>query len=133
MAKQLVKGIEHISLSCTDEDQLQTVLEFYQSLGFTIVRQWDKGGIWPAFLLEAGGIGIEVFMDADEDLPQGAIRHFALATDDVDDCVEHCRNRGLKITTEPKDVTLNSEPPVDLRLAFVEGPVGETIEFLTHK
>ena len=34
---------------------------------------------------------------------------------------------------EPKDVTIQSNPPLDVRIAFVKGPSGEIIEFFHEK
>ena len=51
----------------------------------------------------AGTSLIEIFPNAEEGLPQGAIRHFALATDDVDSIVETVRKarRRCSPTMEP--------------------------------
>lgn len=75
---------------------------------------------------------IEIFNNGDGALPQGAVRHFALATDDVDACVAAVRAAGYKITVEPGNITIPSAVPFPLRMAFCIGPVGEEIEFFTE-
>ena len=68
-----------------------------------------------------------------DDLPQGAIRHFALATDDVDSIVEAARKAGYAVTMEPVDIEIMSKPSLPARIAFIIGPVGEEIELFCEK
>lgn len=56
------------------------------------------------------------------------IRHFALATDCVDDCVAAIQKAGYPITIPCKEVTIPSEPPFPICIAFCQGPMGEEIE-----
>ena len=81
----------------------------------------------------AGTSLIEIFPNAEEDLPQGAIRHFALATDDVDSIVETVRKAGYAVTMEPVDIEIMSKPSLPARIAFIIGPVGEEIELFCEK
>lgn len=81
----------------------------------------------------AGTSLIEIFPNAEEDLPQGAIRHFALATDDVDSIVETVRKAGYAVTMEPGDIEIMSKPSLPARIAFIIGPVGEEIELFCEK
>ena len=81
----------------------------------------------------AGTSLIEIFPNAEEDLPQGAIRHFALATDDVDSIVEAARKSGYAVTMEPVDIEIMSKPSLPARIAFIIGPVGEEIELFCEK
>ena len=80
-----------------------------------------------------GRFHVEVFTDAEGQLPQGSIRHFALKTDDVDGCVKAVREAGYPITVEPKDIVIPSQPEFPVRVAFCNGPVGEEIEFFQEK
>lgn len=125
----LVKGIHHVCIKCSSTAQYEEVQQFYgKVLELPVRRSWDGG-----MMYDAGGSLIEIFTDAKSDLPQGAIRHFALATDDPDECVRKVREAGYPVTVEPKDVLIASNPPLPARVAFCEGPVGEEIEFFQEK
>ena len=125
----LIKGIEHICIKCKDKEEFAKVTEFYTTiLGMDILRSWgDEEHPYATF--DTGNGGIEVFTEDVEDLPQGAIRHFALATDDVDGCVAAVQKAGYPITKGQDTLVLPSDPPYQLRMAFCIGPVGEDIEF----
>lgn len=124
-----VKGIHHVCIKCSSTAQYKKVQRFYgEALELPVRRSWDGG-----MMYDAGGSLIEIFTDAECDLPQGAIRHFALATDDPDECVRRVREAGYPVTVEPKDVLIASNPPLSARVAFCEGPVGEEIEFFQER
>ena len=128
----LVNGIHHVCIKCR-KDQVEKVKEFYtEVLGLPVVRSWGEPEL-AGFVFDSGAGLIEVFTNAQEDLPQGSIRHFAFATSDVDQCVRAVREAGYAITFEPKDVTLATTPPSPIRVAFCIGPVGEEIEFYQEK
>ena len=128
----LVNGIHHVCIKCR-KDQVEKVKEFYtEVLGLPVVRSWGEPEL-AGFVFDSGAGLIEVFTNAQEDLPQGSIRHFAFATSDVDQCVRAVREAGYTIIVEPKDVTLATTPPSPIRVAFCIGPVGEEIEFYQEK
>lgn len=64
---------------------------------------------------------------------EGCIRHFAFATDHVDKIVERVRNAGYKVSVEPKDVDMQTNPVFPIRVAFIEGPLHESIELFWEK
>ncbi len=126
---KLIKGIEHVCIKCRDAEEFSKVEQFYTKvLGLGVIRSWGDEE-HPCITFDTGNGGIEVFTEDVEDLPQGAVRHFALETDDVDGCVKAVREAGYQITIEPASMTLESDPPYKLRMAFAIGPVGEEIEF----
>ena len=121
----LIKGIHHVSLKCRSEEEYEKTVGFYRDvLGLEIARVWD-GGI----MLSTGAGLVEVFNDGEDSPGQGAVRHFALATDDVDACAEAVRNAGYPVFVGPMDICIPSEPALPARIAFCIGPVGEEIEF----
>lgn len=122
---RLIKGIHHVALKCPNHESFEAEIEFYgNTLGLEVARRWDGG------IMFCTGAGlIEIFDNADPALPQGVVRHFALATDDVDACVKAVREAGYPITMEPKDIVIGSQPPFPARIAFCNGPLGEEIEF----
>lgn len=60
-------------------------------------------------------------MDGTKSVGEGCIRHFAFETDHVDELVERVRNVGYKVSVEPKDVDMKTNPVSPIRVAFVEG------------
>lgn len=125
----LVKGIHHVAMKCPTHESYEAEIAFYgTTLGMEIARSWDGG------IMFCTGAGLmEIFDCAEPALPQGVIRHFALATDDVDACVKAVREAGYPITMEPKDIVIGSQPPFPARIAFCTGPLGEEIEFFCKK
>ena len=125
----LIKGIHHVAFKCSDAEEYRKVAEFYRDiLGLSVARSWD-GGI----MFDTGDGIIEVFDDGESPLPQGNIRHFAFATDDVDACVLAVRDAGYEVFIEPNDIEIQSNPKCPARIAFCRGPLGEEIEFFCEK
>ena len=128
----LIRGIHHVALKCGDTEAFEQTISFYRDiLGLEVLRSWGQGTEAGAMLSTGHGL-LEIFASG-EKLPQGVIRHFALATDRVDDCVAAVRTAGYPITVEPKDVVIQSQPPFPIRIAFCEGPMGEEIEFFQER
>lgn len=130
--ESLICGIHHVALKCDGTAEFEKTLHFYQDvLGLEPVRSWGEGENAGAMLSTGDGL-LEIFASGKK-LPQGAIRHFALRTERVDDCVAAVRAAGYPITVEPKDIVIASNPPFPARIAFCTGPVGEQIEFFQEK
>lgn len=127
--KKLINGIHHISMNTADRAAYERARDFYtEILGLSIRCEWDAG-----CMIEAGGAVVEIINNGKAPLPQGVLRHFAFAVDDVDACAEAVRAAGYEITTEPKDVVIHSAPELPIRIAFCIGPLGEEIEFFCEK
>lgn len=128
----LICGIHHVALKCGGTAEFEKTLHFYQDvLGLEPVRSWGEGENAGAMLSTGDGL-LEIFASG-EKLPKGAIRHFALRTERVDDCVAAVRAAGYPITVESKDIVIASNPPFPARIAFCTGPVGEEIEFFQER
>lgn len=128
----LICGIHHVALKCGGTAEFEKTLHFYQDvLGLEPVRSWGEGENAGAMLSTGDGL-LEIFASG-EKLPKGAIRHFALRTERVDDCVAAVRAAGYPITVEPKDIVIASNPPFPAKIAFCTGPVGEEIEFFQER
>ncbi len=124
----LIEGIHHVCIKCT-KDKIAEVKSFYGDiLGLPILRSWGESEL-VGFTFDTGAGLVEVFTDALSQLPQGAVRHFAFKTNDVEGCVKAVRDAGYQITVEPKNVVLPSNPKFPIQVAFCIGPVGEEIEF----
>ena len=125
----MIKGIHHISMKCNTEEEINRVKEFYISvLGLTIIREWHDG-----IMIDTGNGYIEIFTNADGEHRLGAIRHFALLTDDVDSIADKVKAAGYEVFVEPVDKVIDSDPEYTIRMAFCFGPLGEQIEFFCER
>lgn len=129
----LIKGVHHIALKCEGVEAFRKTIHFYHEiLGMPIVREWGEGDNLGTMLSTGTGL-MEIFSNAPDTLGLGTIRHFALATDDVDACVKAVSEAGYEVFIQPNDIVIASNPPFPARIAFCHGPVGEEIEFFQEK
>ena len=128
----LIQGIHHVALK-PQKEQFADVMQFYtELLKLKVVRQWGDEA-YPCTMISTGDNScLEVLPQLEgAELPnEGKFAHLALATNDVDACVERVRGAGYPITIEPKDVELAG---LEARIAFCTGACGETIEFFCVK
>ena len=125
----MITGLHHISMKCGTAEELEKVKEFYVSiLGLKICREWAEG-----LMIDTGNRKIEIFTNANGEHRLGAIRHFALATDKVDELTDKLRAEGYGIILEPNDRVIPSTPELPIRMAFCFGPLGEQIEFFCER
>ena len=71
--------------------------------------------------------------DPEQVIEDSFFRHIALRTDDCESALEAARAAGADITVETRDVTISTESPLQLRIAFFKGPDGEVIELFQDK
>lgn len=128
MNMTLIKGIHHISMQCSEEEYAKVIKFYVDVLGLSVRRRWNDG-----VMLDTGCGIIEIFVRVEGSKEKGVIRHFALATDDVDGCAEAVKKAGYPIFIEPKNTVIPSNPPYSIRMAFCIGPLGEEIEFFQGK
>ena len=84
-------------------------------------------------MFDTGNGIIEVFSNAESDLPQGVIRHFALSVTDVDELADRIEKAGYEVFVKPKNIYTPAENPLVARIAFCYGPLGEQIELFCEK
>ena len=83
---KLIRGTHHVALKCAGTAEFQKTVAFYtEVLGLEPVRSWGEG-TGSGIMLSTGNSLIEIFANGEDHPGEGAIRHFALATDDVDAC-----------------------------------------------
>ena len=125
----MIKGIHHISMKCGSQEELSKVKDFYINiLGLKLIREWPDG-----IMLDTGDGQIEIFTNAEGEHRLGAIRHFALLTDDVDEITSKVKAAGYEVIVEPNDKNIPSNPEYKIRMAFCFGPLGEEIEFFQER
>ena len=96
---------------------------------------WGQGD-GRAVMLDAGnGNHMEVFAGGAArparrpgDL-EPVLLHLAFRTPSCDASFARALAAGAAVVSEPKTVTIASDPPTTVRIAFCTGPDGETIEF----
>ena len=129
---KLIKGIHHIELECHTLENYEETVKFYKEvLGLEVLRSWGEGTD-AGIMLSAGNCLIEIFAEG-EKLPQGTIKHFAFATDDVAACLDAVRKAGYRVIREAMDHVIPSDPACPITFGFCIGPVGEVIEFLAER
>lgn len=120
----MIAGLHHVSMKCAAPEDLERVKAFYCGvLGLSIRREWPEG-----VMIDTGAGLIEVFSNGAGEPGKGAVRHFALATGEVDAEVEKIRRAGYRVFVEPREIVIDSMPPCPARIAFCTGPLGEEIE-----
>ena len=118
-----------MALKCCGNEEFEKVVGFYRDvLGLEVLRSWNEG-----IMLTTGAAIIEIFNNGDDHPVQGAIRHFAFSTDNVDEVAEAVRTAGYEVFIEPKDIQIQSDPVFPARIAFCRGPLGEEIELFQEK
>ena len=125
----MIKGIHHVAFKCETQEQYNEMIYFYHELlELPILRKWDTG-----IHLDCFKSCIEIFLDGTKLAGEGCIRHFAFGTDHVDEIVEKVRDAGYKVIVEPKDVDMKTDPVFPIRIAFIEGPLHESIDLFCEK
>ena len=115
------RGLHHVHLR--GPDPAATLAWYREQFGGNVGKLKDRidgveyGGVW-------------VLAQQGDAMPsQGhAIDHIGFRPINVDGLVAQLRSRNVKITTEPRPLTLASG--VSMRLAFLEGPDGARIELV---
>ena len=125
-------GIHHIAIAASDFDKS---MKFYtEGLGFRQTAAWGEGNKRSALLDIGNGVCIELFANGTKDAQANEkIVHLAFSTTDPDSAYKNALAAGAAPHIEPKDVTISSEPPLPVRLAFVKGPDGELLEFFKER
>ncbi|OXM84818.1 VOC family protein [Paenibacillus rigui] len=121
-------GFHHVALRAYN---FEATVQFYkEGLGFTEANHWGEGDKRVVLLDSGDGNYLEVFAGGtDEQPPAGSYFHVAFRSEDVDAAVQAAVAAGAVVTVEPKDVILGVNPPTPVRIAFVKGLNGESIEF----
>lgn len=134
-------GFHHIAIRATD---FEATLKFYiEGMGFKRTYGWgaDKRAQGEkdsrAALLDTGdGNYLEVFAGgtrpAGEAVPEGALLHYAIRTNDCDTAFQRACAAGASVISEPNTVPINGDTPQEFRIAFIRGLDGEVIEFFQN-
>lgn len=98
---------------------------YHYLLELPILRKWDTG-----IHLDCFNSCIEIFLDGTKQTGDVCIRHFAFETDYVDKIVDR---EFVKVSVEPKDVVMKTDPVFLIRIDFIDGLLHESIELFCEK
>jgi catechol 2,3-dioxygenase-like lactoylglutathione lyase family enzyme len=118
---------DHTHFKCSDPEK--SVAFFKENFGATEVSRSVSGGM-PIITLELGGLWYNFSPRRDEETvtpvsgPAYGIYHMALRTKDLEAEAARLKARGVKFTLDVK------QPNPSLKMAFIEGPDGISIELL---
>jgi glyoxylase I family protein len=128
--------IDHIAVRAAN---VAATIRFYQGLfGSKYAQLYGSGSDFGRVGMVAvdGQAWIETFERglgyASEDGPAVGLVHFALNVSDVDAAYQRALEAGALSLRPPGDIELPSQPGVRPRTAFVYGPNGEVIEFISR-
>ena len=122
-------GFHHISITT---HQFEESVKFYRDLlGMEVVKEMQLGERRLIQLDIGDGTLVELSDPTPEtaEMPNSLVplNHLGLVADDIVAAVELVRAAGYPITVEPRELNTGETP---MRLAFVKGPNGESIEFM---
>ena len=126
-----ILGMHHVSMKCANKVLFEKAVAFYKDiLGFCEERRWTEGVMLRAGNDDAAATParLEIFCNGEGIRELGAIRHFALETKNVDELAAKIKAAGYEVFIEPKNITIESQPPFHARMAFFYGPLGEQVE-----
>ncbi len=135
MANEKIKNahFHHIALRAADYDK---TLAFYsEALGMKLVRSWGEGDSRVCMLDIGDGGCIEIFARGSAACePDGEFFHLAIGTDDADAAFEAAVKAGAAVDKVPYDTVIPChQGGLPVRIAFVKGLNGETLEFFSVK
>jgi glyoxylase I family protein len=125
-------GFHHVALKVHN---FEAVVKFYQDvLGFKEKISWGQGDSRGILLDTGDGNYVEVFAGGKPGpIPDGVIFHYAIRTTNLDAAVARARAAGAEVTMEPRNLDIPSNPVTPVRIAFIKGAAGESIEFFQNE
>ncbi len=125
-------GFHHLAMKTADFDK--SVKFYTEGLGFEKSISWGEGDSRAVMLDTGDGNFFELFAGGTPDeKPEGALLHVAFRTDNCDMALNQAITAGARVTMEPTDVDIKSDPVTPVRIAFCKGPDGELIEFFQYR
>jgi catechol 2,3-dioxygenase-like lactoylglutathione lyase family enzyme len=129
-----ITGMNHVALNCNGKKEMDEVVNFYCNvLGFKKTAGCYVDGLGNMAMIDTGTGSIELWDNADPKRGDGVIGHLALTVENADEAVEIFRKEGLPVDSEPVDLVLDTEPKMNIRVAFVRGKAGESIEIFQER
>jgi glyoxylase I family protein len=125
-------GFHHIAFRTVDFDK--SVAFYDEGFGFKRAYGWGEGDSRAAMLDIGDGNYLELFAGGKPHTGEnGPLLHFAIRVPDCDTAFNRAVKAGAVVDMEPKDVDIQGDTVVRVRIAFVKGPDGEVIEFFENE
>lgn len=120
----MVTGIHHVAFACHDKKEYDTVLHFYTELFHFIPEHvWDGG-----CMLRVGNSYLEIFESGAGEGIDACYRHIAFRVDNLQETLDSLASEGYVPYLGPKNVSIPCDPPLNVSVAFLHGPMQEIIE-----
>lgn len=116
------KGIAHVALYT---GEFEKTIQFYQDVFAARVMGYfstNRRGCW----LSIEGDILEIFESPQP--PEGCFKHIAIACRDLQQVWERALHHGAQAYVPPKTLCLDFDPPIQAKIAFIQGINGEQIE-----
>lgn len=128
----MFKGFHHIGLAVSNTERS---VAFYTAIGGKVTCKFPFGDAMIYMIDLGGGAVLEIIPFLKDDSAQQSPRfaHIALECDDVPAAFKRLVDAGAKVKSEPGDLILAAEPPINACNAFLIGPDGEDIELFCVK
>ena len=125
-------GFHHVAIRAFDFEK--TVAFYRDAMGCSRRFGWGEAGSRAAMMDMGDGNYVEIFEGRNdgEIIGEGGVLHFAFRVADVDGLYNRAIEFGATSVMEPKDVAIPGDHTVDVRIAFVKGLAGETIELFRN-
>ena len=124
-------GFHHIAIRAFDFDK--TVTFYKEAFGYERHYGWGDPGSRAAMLGVGDGNYVEIFEGRNSgDVPEGGVIHYAVRVDDPDAVYQSALAVGATTVMEPKDVDIQGDHVVRVRIAFVKGLDVEVIELFCN-
>lgn len=130
-----VHGFHHVAVHSRVYDE--SVRFYTEVLGLKQRVEFVLKGQRVSLLDSGGGAYVEIFDKPNRaDGTSSCLVHFALRCREVDALIDRVRASGRKITVEPTSLQLETNvgpKPFGIRIAFFEGPDGESVELFDEQ
>lgn len=135
MANSLIPGcgFHHVAVRVSDWER--SLRLYTQGLGFQVKIEWGEAPKRAAMLDVGDGNYLELFERETIAEPSGEppIIHFCLRADDCEKAFEIAKKAGFQVNLEPKVPEPFTKLGLTTKIAFVQGPDGEIIEFFQSR
>jgi len=125
MSEEFYTGIQHVGIPTGD---LPATIEFYQTLGFDVVREeYLKESDCRVCFLKLKNLVIETYDSHEAAIKAGAVDHIALDVNDINGAWKFAGEKKLKILEE--EIVSLPFWSNGIKCFKVEGPNKEKVEF----
>ena len=116
-------------MKCQNDADYGNAKRFYiDILKLSVIKECEN-----CILMDTANGIVEIFRNASETLPQGVIRHFAFAVNNIEEITKSVEKAGYEVFIKPKKINICNDPDFPATIAFCKGPLGEDVEFFQQE